>query len=164
MDTTSTNDTRPARWRRWVLPVSLLLNLFLIALIAGFVLHNPVTRGTAAGGPLGRTLANLESRLSPQDARAFNSVLARDLPRTSAAAQKLTAARLELARQVAAEKYDPEATRQALSAWRTSWDGFIQDFSDTLVDGLGQVSPEGRRQLLLATERRRERMLGPSIP
>jgi len=164
MDTTSSNDTQHALWRRLALPASLLLNLFLIALIAGFMLHNPEASGAPGGGQLGRALANFESHLSPQDARAFNSVLARDLPRTSAASKKLAAARVELARQVAAEKYDPEATRQALSAWRVSWDGFMQDFSDTLVDGLGQVSPDGRRQLLQAAEKRRERRLGPSIP
>lgn len=164
MASLSTTDT--ARWRRLALPASLLLNLFLIAMIGGFLLHKPVpgSAASAAAAPIWRALATVQSSLSPQDARAFNTVIARDRPRASAAFLKLLAAREALARQVSAERYDPEATRQALAAWRTSWDGFILDFSDTLVDALAQVSPDGRRQLLQAAAKRGERRLGPAIP
>jgi uncharacterized membrane protein len=66
MDETTQDERVMSRWRRIALPVSVVLNLFLIALIGGHFLHRPIP---AAGseGPLARALANMEASLSQQD-------------------------------------------------------------------------------------------------
>jgi hypothetical protein len=169
MSTLTAKDTQPADWRRMALPLSILLNLFLLAVIGGHLLSNPVRDSQAplAAAPLWRSLANIESRLSPADRAAFKSVLAREAPRYAADSRRLLDARLELARQISAEHLDRDATKRALVAWSASWDTFLQSFSDPLVDALAQVSAEGRRDLVLAAhaaDQRREQRLGVPGP
>lgn len=138
----SIHDTQRSSWPRLALPASLLLNLFLIALIGGYMLHNPPAAPLqgSAWAPAGQ----LRIPPPPQDAYAFNNVPARDLPHTTATCQN--------------------STHSARTPGDRLKDGFIQDVTDTRVDSLGQVSPEGRRQLLQAVQKGQERMLGPSIP
>ncbi|MGB6306639.1 MAG: periplasmic heavy metal sensor [Steroidobacteraceae bacterium] len=135
------------RWSRWALPASLILNLFLVALIGGHVLRNRAAdrhRPT----PLAMALVEAGSRLSPGDASAFLDVVRHDAPLHADAVQRLTAARDQVEQQIVREPFDPQATKQALAAWRVNLDRFLEEFSDTLVDGLGKVSPAGRRQLV----------------
>jgi uncharacterized membrane protein len=134
-------------WRRMGMSVSVVLNLFLIALIAGHLWQ--VRRYEAlSGAPLNRVLAEAEARLPPQDAAAFSAVVKRDTPQFTTAAQELADARLELGRQLTAEKFDQQATRQAFVVWRAAWNRFLGRFESTLVEALAQVSPEGRRELV----------------
>ena len=156
---------RSAYLRRIALPASLVLNLFLIAVIGGHLLRGNFTRLAAppAGVP-GRALANAMARLAPQDAAAFRRSLERDAPRFAPARQQLAERGAELARRVSAERFDPEATSQALAAWTASWDHFMASFDGPLVDALSQVSPEGRRKLMLAAQQDREQKLGPAVP
>lgn len=140
-------------WRRIALPASLILNLFLVALIGGHLLH--VRRGLA-GAPFAHALANAEAILPPKDAAAFRAVMQRDAPQYEGAMKRFFAARQALERDIAADHFDPDRVRAALANWRTSWDAFFDDFDGPLVDALAQVSPEGRRKLL--AERRRGEM------
>jgi uncharacterized membrane protein len=143
----------PARWRRIALPVSIVLNLFFVALIGGYVLHH---RGERLAGetPLMRALARAEASLPPRDATAFGAVIRRDAPQYSDALKRLDVARQELRREITAEQFDEAGVRQALAGWQTAWNSFFEKFSNTLVDALAQVSPGGRRRLI--AERRSE--------
>jgi uncharacterized membrane protein len=135
------------RWRRIALPVSIVLNLFLLAVIGGHVWHN--RRAEAAGGmPLTRFLANVEASLPARDAAAFGEVIKRNAPHYGEDGLKLLEARKALAGEITAEPYDQARVRQALANWRAAWNQFMDDFGDTLVEALGQVSPEGRRKLI----------------
>lgn len=151
--------TIPA-WRRFALPVSVILNLFFVALIGGHVLRTRMDERAAASAPLMRALANADAILSAPDAAAFNAVMRHDAPRYVEAAHQLEAARDQLERQITAEPYNPAAVRQALAAWQLSWDRFMGDIGDPLVDALAQVSPEGRRKLVAV----RRAHVGPSPP
>jgi uncharacterized membrane protein len=164
MTAITVKERQPVDWRQVALP-SLLLNLFLVALIGGYLLRD----GSPGGGlalrfPLGRSLTNVEAVLSPSDAAALRQALAQEAPRYRAAAQKLNTARIELAHQISAERIDRDATRRAFVEWRVSWDNFIQALTDPLTDSLTQVSPDGRRKLVLAAEHHRSRQIGPVIP
>jgi uncharacterized membrane protein len=146
-------------WRRIALPVSIILNVFLIALIGGHVWQNQM-RGERRGGPsLVRALANAESILSPQDAAAFGAVMRRDASHYVASWQKLLEARRALEDQLAAEHFDTPAAQQAWANWRDARDRFFDDLSNTLIEALAQTSPEGRRKLV--TERGWERTPTP---
>jgi uncharacterized membrane protein len=144
---------------RIALPVSLVLNLFLLALIGGHVWHNRLHVANS-DRPLARALADVEASLSTRDGAAFKAAIVADQPRFAEAAKKSAQARLELGRQITAVPFDPKATQRALEAWRTSWNAFMADFDEPLVHALTQISPEGRQKLVL---QRRER-LAPVTP
>ncbi len=152
---TITNNSSTVRRRQIALPASLILNLFLLALITGHIWHN---RPPPAGSdkPLARALANVEATLSARDGAAFKVAILGDQAKFAAAGKKFEEARLELGRQITAVPFDPQATQHALEAWRASWNAFMADFQDPLIHALGQVSPEGRQQLVL---QRRDKLL-----
>ncbi len=145
------NTRETPRWRRIALPVSVVLNLFFVALIGGhqWRQHHLEVR---AGSPLARALLRAEASLPPQQAAAFGGVIRRDLPHYKDAAQQLLEAREALNRQITAEQFNEQATRTALAAWRGAWNHFMDDFGDTLVNALAQLPEDGRRRL--AAERR----------
>lgn len=146
--------TRPSRetsrWRRIVLPVSLILNLFLMALIGGHVWR--ARSDDMRSEPLVRALARAEASLPPKDAAAFGAVIRREELHFAEAQKQLAAARQNVRRQVTAEHFDQAAVRRALVTWQAAWNDFFDDFSGTLVDALAQVSPEGRRKLIAARQ------------
>ncbi|HVY17840.1 MAG TPA: periplasmic heavy metal sensor, partial [Rhodopila sp.] len=110
---------RARGWHRIALPASIVLNLFLVALIGAHLFrveHAP----TAAESPLARALANAEASLSPTDAAAFRQVLRGDAQRYAGAAMRLSAARDAVRRQIVAEPFDADAVRQALGQWRAA--------------------------------------------
>jgi hypothetical protein len=135
-------------WQRFALPLSLLLNLFLTAIIGGHLLrHRGYEAGTRSPS-LPRMLTNAQASLSAPDAAAFGEVMRRDAPRYAESARKLGEARTALERQIAADPYDAAATKQAFVAWQASSAHFLSDVSDPLIEALGQVSPEGRQKLV----------------
>lgn len=139
------------RVRRWLLICSLVLNLFLVAVVSGQHLrhresHVPV---------LGRVLRHVTSRLDAQDAKAFRSVLHQEAPHYAQAQENLVRARAEIDRQLLAPHFDQVATRAAMREWQDAWDVFVGTFSDALVEAMGQLSPEGRRALVDATPHQR---------
>lgn len=146
--------------RRWLaLSLSIVLNLFLLGVIAGhFLAHRQgATELPLSAAPLARAAARAEAVLAPADAAAFRNTLEHHRPQYAEAAEQVTAARRALERQIVAEPYDPQAVRQALAAWRASWNQFIGDFSGPLVDALSSISPDGRHRLIDIRRKRLER-------
>lgn len=153
MRASTQNSSRRPIWRRLALPISLVLNIFLIAVIGGHILHRDAYHFRGGGSMLTHALANAAASLPPSDAEAFGAVMRRDAPHYMQSAADLASVREELEKQIAAEPYDKDAVKRAFLAWRDTWDRFTTDFSDTLAEALSKVSPEGRRKLIL--ERRR---------
>lgn len=152
-------------WRWLALALSLVCNVFLAALIAGRFLGARVlpVRFSIGATPMTRALERAEGILSPQDAAVFRQVLERDRPRYMPAVRQVAAARRALEAQIAVQPFDPRAAAQALAAWRTSWNGFVDAFSGPLIDALAAISPEGRRRLI-ASRRAREQQAGGDSP
>lgn len=145
------DNPRLQRWRRAALPASVVLNLFLLALIGGHALHHGFGAETRPAS-FHAALERAERVLPPRDAAAFGATIRQDGPKYAQAAQQLTEARQALAQQIASDPFDKEATARAFANWRASWDHFTEQLSGTLVDALSKVSPEGRRKLV--SERR----------
>jgi hypothetical protein len=139
-------------WRRIALSASVILNLFLIAVIGGHMLRARAHFDSGVGTPLGRVIGRAEAILTPQDAAAFGAIMRRDFRTYALDALRLRRARRELDRQIVAEPFNPEATRHALNDTQAAWNHFLDDFSGTLIDGLSKVSPEGRRKLISETQ------------
>jgi uncharacterized membrane protein len=143
--------------RTWLaLSLSVVLNLFLLGLVAGHLLGGSGTREISMA-PMARAVERAEAVLGPADAAAFRAALERDRPRYAGSAVQIALARRALARQLVAEPFDPRAATQALAVWHTSWDRFVDDFSGPLIDALGAISPQGRRRLVDARRERLER-------
>jgi uncharacterized membrane protein len=134
-------------WRRWALAVSIILNLFFAALVGSYLLHQRVATGPFES-PLRRALANAQSILSPADSQAFTDVIVHNYPHYEQAEKQLNASRRALWHQLAAADYDPARVKQALADWRDALSTFTDDFSDTLAEAAGAISPEGRRKLI----------------
>jgi uncharacterized membrane protein len=147
MSLTAENTRERPRWRRIALPISIVLNLFFVALIGGHLWRQHYLEVTA-GSPLARALLRAEASLPPQQAAAFGGAIRRDLPHYKDAAQQLLDAREALNRQITAEQFDEETVRRALAAWRAAWNHFMDDFDDTLIKALAQLPPDGRRRLV----------------
>jgi uncharacterized membrane protein len=143
--------------RRWLaLALSVVLNLFLLAVIGGhFLSHRVGSARIAAGTPMAGAIARAEAVLDPADAAAFRAVLAHEQPRYTPSAEAVDAARRALAQRIIAEPFDPRAVSAALDTWRASWVRFMGDFSGPLIDALSSISPQGRRRLI---EMRRKRL------
>lgn len=137
-----------------VLPASVILNLFLLAVIGGHMwrVHARGAEIPGAGMSLARALTRVEAILPAEDSAAFSQVIRRDAPRFTRSVVQLRQARQELDRQIVADPFNPAAARQALSATQTAWDQFLNDFGGTLIDALAQVSPQGRSKLISQTQ------------
>ncbi|MCQ9154191.1 periplasmic heavy metal sensor [Acidomonas methanolica] len=139
------------RPRRGVLIGSLLLNLFLVAVVGGQYL-----RHREGDGPvLMRVLQHVTSRLDAKDAAAFRTVLRQEAPRYAQAQENLARARAEIDRQLLAPHFDPVATRAAMQQWQAAWNVFVGSFSNALVEAMGRLSPAGRRALVNAAPHQR---------
>ena len=135
------------KWLRIALPLSLVLNMFLLAFLGGQMLRATpeVPRGD---DPLARNLAVAEATLPASDARSFRETLLKEEPRYARAVRKVTEARQEMLKQMSADPYDPVATLAALSATQSAWTEFMDAIGGPLVDAIGQISPEGRRTVV----------------
>jgi len=153
---TSTNTRARPTWPWLALSLSTVLNLFLLGIIAGHFLGRGGSPELAVT-PMSRAVERAEAELSPSDAAAFRAALDRGGPRYGQSAAQVAAARRALARQIAADPFDPRATSQALAVWRTSWDRFVDNLSGPLIDALAAISPQGRRRLVDARRQRLER-------
>lgn len=160
---TRTNARARAAWSWLALSLSTVLNLFLLGVIAGHFLGRSAPHEVSLT-PMARALERAEAVLDPADAAAFRAALDRDGPRYAQSAEQVAAARRALARQIAAEPFNPRAASQALAVWRTSWDRFVGDLSGPLIDALSSISPEGRRRLVDAGRERRQGKQGVAGP
>jgi len=133
--------------RQIALLFSIVLNLFFVALIVGHIwqVHQAPT---TLGEPLARALARAEASLPPRDSAAFGAVIKGNAPQYVGALHQFAMARRQLAEAIIAPQYDAPKVRQALATWQSAWNSFVGDFGPTLVEALGQVSPEGRRKLI----------------
>ncbi|RCI80121.1 hypothetical protein DNK03_00570 [Brucella anthropi] len=147
------------KWLRIALPVSLVLNMFLLAFLGGQVLRATpeVPRGD---DPLTRILAVADATLPASDAKSFRQTLLKEEPRYAQAVRRVTQARQEMLKQLSADPYDPVATLAALNATQSAWTEFMDAVGGPLVDAIGEISPEGRRRVV-ADQKAKGLMRGP---
>jgi uncharacterized membrane protein len=131
-------------WRRLILPASLILNLFLLAVVIGHALR----QDTPVAPTLAGALTNAEASLSPADAAAFADVMRRAAPKYALAAQQLGEARRNVGQKITADPYNADDVRSALQAWRSASSRFFDSFNAALVEALSKVSVEGRHNLI----------------
>lgn len=117
---------------------SLALNVVLAAWIA----THPQDRGPP-------TIDKLQSRLigdmPAADRPAFQAALEAERPNFVPAFRQLRTARAAVDGAMTAQPFDPEALRRAMRDMNRQWMTAADLFSEAMLKGLTQVSPEGRR-------------------
>jgi uncharacterized membrane protein len=138
-------------WLKIALPISILLNLFLVAWIGGGAVYSRINANFGLmPGSVTAALARVEAELTPQDAAAFEAVMRENAGRYANALERLKEARQNLLRAITADPFDPDATDRAAAIWRAAWNGFFDDMGPTITQALSKISPEGRRRLAAA--------------
>ena len=125
--------------------VSLLLNVFLVGIIAGHLWDARKGRaaGPAQGGPLVRPNA-----LSPVDRRMFAAGMAPHRPDLRAARQAHRAARLAIEADIAAPTYDRAKVTEDFAALRQT-NRTVDEVTDSaLIDALANLSEEARATIV----------------
>jgi uncharacterized membrane protein len=135
-------------WWRVILPLSLVLNLFLVGVIGGHVMRTRLGTHPADAPPLIRVFTNATRHLSAEDAAKFNAVIAQNAPAYAESAKKLAQTREELQHQILAEPFDRAATLKAYAAWQANLNTFASSVGDSFIDALGTISPEGRQRMM----------------
>lgn len=130
-------------WRTRVLWLSIAGNLFGAALIGAHLATRP---------PHGRPgLADVAERMArelpPADAARFRAALDRERPWHEMARRRMTEARADLSRSIAAQPYDEAVARQRLMVFQSRMSETAERFGDSLLAAVGTLSPEGRAKL-----------------
>lgn len=132
--------------RRWLLPVSLAANVFLLAHAAAPMLHPNHRPGFP--GMVDHFARNLPS----DDALRFRAVLERERPAFEATRRDMDRSRAALSRSIAADPYDPADVRARMSDWQAHLHAMSDRFGDTLLLAMPLLTPEGRARLADAAE------------
>jgi hypothetical protein len=127
--------------------VSIILNLFFLALIGGFFLR-PIIFAHQTDDPIDRAIALVEGQLGPSDAAAFDAIMTRDKAQNTEAKRQLISSRDALESELAVEPFDQARAKVAVANTRQAFDRFIEGFSATVLDALNQLSPAGRKRLV----------------
>ena len=137
------------RGRSWriALGLSVIFNLFFIAIIGGHIWRNRIV-DVGGKAPFAVVLAHAEAGLTPEDAKAFDAAIRQGAPQYVEAARRLRRARLAVRDQVMAESFDSQKAQAALADWQTAWNAFMNAFDPSLIEALSKVTPDGRRQLV----------------
>lgn len=132
--------------RRWLLPVSLLANVFLLAHAAG-----PWLRPQRQHG-FGGMVEHFAHSLPPGDAERFRAAMERQRPFFDDERRGMDRSRLALSRAIAANPYDPALTRQRMDDWQAHLQAMSGRFGATLLAAIPDLSPEGRARLADAAD------------
>ncbi|MBL6456834.1 periplasmic heavy metal sensor [Belnapia sp. T6] len=134
---------------RSLLAATLGASLVMNAVLAGLLWWRPVPPARSGRG-FDRMVGRIEAVLPEADRPRFREVLGSERERYASQLAAMRAASAEVDAMMRRDPYDPEALRRAFDQWAERVTAFNRAFSDTLVDALGAVSPEGRAQIAAA--------------
>jgi uncharacterized membrane protein len=138
--------------RRWLgagIAASLLLNVFLVGIVAGhlFVGDRAVARPVAAGS--GALVPQAHVRALPADEKKiFNTTMNTHRDAIRSARKRHRAIRLEIQADIAAPNYDRAKVAADFLALREANRSVEEAVNDALVDSLGKLSPQSRAALV----------------
>lgn len=147
------NDGKARRWIGPALLISLVLNLFLVALIAAsFFMHRPPGRlgawdPTAVPSPFFKMLHRNSSDLPKEDRAAVRDIMVSEFPSIRPYFLKIEEARLELADVMAVEPYDREKLREVFVRLDTAQADMISATRDAMINGFAEMKPEQRKRI-----------------
>jgi len=137
------------RSARWILLVSLALNLFFVGATGALLARHYVADGATA--PIDRSVAarmeRLAATLPPPDADILRSEYRANAPAVDAARDSYRQAQDEVRRTLRGDPFEAEAMRAALLKTRAARQGFDESLQDMIASAATKMSPAGRNQL-----------------
>jgi uncharacterized membrane protein len=136
---------------RWLLPVSLTLNLvFAGAAGASFLRHSaavplePVSHMTRGAE---QRLDRIATSLPASDAQIMRSAIRADAAKVVAAQASLRLSQEDVRNSLRAEPFDPAAVRAAMAETSAARDNFDQILHEVIASAAAKMSPVGRSKL-----------------
>jgi uncharacterized membrane protein len=136
---------------RWLLPVSLTLNLvFAGAAGASFLRHSeavplePVTHMTRGAE---QRLDRIATSLPASDAQIMRGAIRAEAAKVVAAQASLRLSQEDVRNSLRAEPFDPAAVRAAMAETSAARDNFDQVLHDLIASAAAKMSPVGRSKL-----------------
>jgi uncharacterized membrane protein len=130
---------------RWVLLVSVALNLLLAAIVASSWLHHRGGRGHGSGGTVRLPRAEVLAQLLPEaDGPAVRAAYGRHRDSIRPQLEPLWEARREVRAALDADPYDAQRAEAALATLREREAALATAVHALLMDLSANVSPEGR--------------------
>lgn len=154
---TPTNPAGPARKWRWLLMISVALNLAFVGGLAAVWWKGPP--GPWRGGASQTAFGLMKfSRDLPDERRdAVRRHLKEARPALKSAQVELRQARVKAAEVLGSASYTPEAMRAALDAVASTDNRLRAMGTDALMKAIGELTPEDRQKLAQSWTRRLER-------
>ncbi|MBV9348571.1 MAG: periplasmic heavy metal sensor [Pseudolabrys sp.] len=128
---------------RWLLFVSLALNLFFIGIAAALWVRGPAPVDRSVPARIERLAAALPSA----DAQKLRAEYGANRGALEQAHGNYERARETIRASLRREPFDPEAMRSAMTQTRAARQAFDQTLQNVIANASAQMSPEGRRQL-----------------
>ncbi|MEN6541961.1 periplasmic heavy metal sensor [Parvibaculum sp.] len=155
--------------RRWVGPallVSLIINLFLVGMIAAaLIFGTPVPPGVEPGrvpAPFFKTLHKGADGLPPGDRAAMRKIMIDQFPLIKPRLAALETARRELADALGAPTYDAARVAAAFAKVDTVQAEISQAARTAMIQGFSRLTPEQRARVADSMRRRAEHRFGPA--
>lgn len=127
---------------RAALGASLALNLVL----GGLLLFRDPGGGGGPPDPR-RLIAHMERLLPPGDREIFHARMETGREARDAARRRLRESFADVRASIGREPFDPAALQAALATARAGGAEFSRSFDTSLVQAMGEISPEGRRRI-----------------
>ena len=145
---------RGGRWSRWILFVSLALNLFFIGAWAAFAWRHYAWERHRPWTPATR-IERLAAALPAADADKLRSEFRAHQENIEAAITAYRQAQRGMREALRAEPFNADALRSAMAAARNARDKLDEALQDVIASAGAAMTPEGRRSLADWTPYRR---------
>lgn len=151
--------------RRWLGPallISLVINLFLVGLMAAAIVHRPKMRAGELGPPppffgmMHRGVAGLP----PDDRAAVRDMMVREFPIIRPYFARIDQARRDLAVAIGTEPFDAARVTAAFARVDAAQAEMIQATRAAMIAGFGRMSAKQRGRIAAMMRKQAERRLG----
>ncbi len=161
----STETAMQVRERRWLGPallVSLIINLFLLGMIATALIFHRPPPGDEFGpvpSPFFRMLQKDMGGRRPDDRAVVRSIMIQQFPIIRPYIVKIEIARRDLAQAIGATPYDPAKVSAAFERVDQAQAEMIRATRDAMVQGFGKLDPAQRERLAETMRKQAERRI-----
>lgn len=147
-------------WRTRLLFLSFAVNLITIPMAAAPLFHHwRMVPPPVPGGPPhpGVMFERISRALAEDDKGKLQAAAEPHFEEIDVARARMDAARAAMLRAIGHTPYDPNALRDAMRDWQVAWRAWSDDFGAAFLDGVKDISPDGRQRLAEAGRRRPRR-------
>jgi uncharacterized membrane protein len=145
---------RASGWSRWILFVSLALNVFLLGAWAAQGWRHYALANRAPLNPAGR-IERLAEALPPADAEKLRTEFRAHQGKVETAVTLFRQAQRRMGEALRAEPFNPEALRTAMAEARAARGQLDAALQEVIASAVATMTPEGRRNLADWTPYRR---------